>query len=104
MSFAPSLVPSRRQFLQLLAAAGVSTAAARVPVFRSRAQGTALFEEVPAGASGIAWVHENAMSADRYLPETMGPGVAFVDFDNDRWTDLFMVNSGRSDFYTPKAP
>jgi enediyne biosynthesis protein E4 len=104
MSFAPSLVPSRRQFLQLLAAAGVSTAAARVPAFRSRAQSAPLFEEVPAGSSGIAWVHENAMSADRYLPETMGPGVAFVDFDNDGWTDLFMVNSGRSDFYTPKAP
>ena len=104
MSFAPSLVPSRRQFLQVLAAAGLSTAAGRVPAFRSRAQAAALFEEVPAGSSGITWVHENAMSADRYLPETMGPGVAFFDYDNDGWMDIFMVNSGPSDFYTPKAP
>ena len=44
------------------------------------------------------------MSADRYLPETMGPGVAFFDYDNDGWVDIFMVNSGASDFYKPKAP
>jgi hypothetical protein len=63
-----------------------------------------MFEEIPAEASGIAWVHENAMSPDRYLPETMGPGVAFFDFDNDGWVDLFMVNSGAADFYSPRTP
>jgi enediyne biosynthesis protein E4 len=61
-----------------------------------------LFEEIPASASGLSWVHENAMSANRYLPETMGPGVAFFDFDNDGWMDIFMVNSGASDFYQPQ--
>ena len=101
---ASALTPSRRKFLRLLAAAGLSTASTRLPAFRSGAQGAPLFEEIAAGASGIAWVHENAMSPDRYLPETMGPGVAFCDFDNDGWTDIFMVNSGRSDFYQPKAP
>jgi hypothetical protein len=44
------------------------------------------------------------MSPNRHLPETMGPGVAFFDFDNDGWTDIFMVQSGQADFYTPKAP
>ena len=44
------------------------------------------------------------MSADRHLPETMGPGVAFFDYDNDGWVDIFMVNSGASDFYQPKTP
>jgi len=63
-----------------------------------------LFEEIPASASGISWVHENAMSTNRYLPETMGPGVAFVDYDNDGWMDLFLVNSGAADFYKPAAP
>jgi enediyne biosynthesis protein E4 len=102
---ASSVVPSRREFLRLLAAAGMSTAAARVPPFRSGLTAAApLFEEVPGSASGITWVHDNAMSPDRYLPETMGPGVAFCDFDNDGWTDIFMVNSGQSDFYHPKTP
>jgi hypothetical protein len=98
------MVPSRREFLRLLAAAGVSTAATRLPPLGSRAQASSIFEDVPASVSGISWVHENAMSPDRYLPETMGPGVAFCDFDNDGWTDIFMVNSGRSDFYKPAAP
>ena len=98
------LVPSRREFLHLLGLAGMSTATGASP-FRSRAQAAPpLFEEVPATASGITWVHDNAMSANRYLPETMGPGVAFFDFDNDGWADIFMVNSGASDFYQPKAP
>ena len=37
------------------------------------------FEEVPSKKSGITWVHSNAHSADRYLPETVGAGCAFFD-------------------------
>jgi enediyne biosynthesis protein E4 len=88
----------------LLGVAGASAAAGLVP-FRSRLLAAPpLFEEVPAGASGISWVHENAMSPNRYLPETMGPGVAFFDYDNDGWMDVFMVNSGACDFYQPPSP
>jgi hypothetical protein len=35
------------------------------------------------------------------LPETVGAGCAFFDYDNDGWMDIYLVNSGRSDFYTP---
>jgi enediyne biosynthesis protein E4 len=63
-----------------------------------------LFVEVPASASGIAWVHDNAMSARHYLPETLGPGCAFLDFDNDGWMDIFLVNSGPCDFWKPSKP
>jgi hypothetical protein len=62
------------------------------------------FEEIPPEKSGLLWVHENAMSPDRYLPETMGPGVAFLDYDNDGWMDIFMVQSGPCDFFKPKTP
>jgi hypothetical protein len=34
----------------------------------------------------------------------MGPGVAFVDFDNDGWMDIFLVNSGDADFFKPPKP
>ena len=61
------------------------------------------FEEVPAARSGIHWTHDNGMSPTRYLPESLGPGVAFLDFDNDGWMDVFLVNSGPSDFYRPTA-
>src|SRR6266571_7969300 len=63
-----------------------------------------LFEEVPASQSGITWVHENARSEKRYLPETLGPGCAFFDYDNDGWMDVYLVNSGPSDFFQPKKP
>ena len=97
MSFAPSLVPVTPSVPP--AARGRRRLdrgqASRRSTLRSRAQASPLFEEVPPAASGITWVHDNAMSPDRYLPETMGPGVAFCDFDNDGWLDIFMVNSGR---------
>ncbi len=59
------------------------------------------FEEVAAKKSGITWVHNNGHSPDRYLPETVGAGCAFLDYDNDGWLDIYLVNSGPSDFYTP---
>ena len=89
----------RRLVLAALGAAGTGLLLPR----RSRAAAP-LFEEVPPAASGIRWVHTNAMSPDRFLPETMGPGVAFLDYDNDGWMDLYMVNSGPCDFFKPKEP
>jgi enediyne biosynthesis protein E4 len=59
---------------------------------------------MPPSASGIEWVHENAMSPARYLPETLGPGCAFLDFDNDGWMDIYLVNSGPCDFWKPTKP
>jgi hypothetical protein len=94
--------PSRRAFLRALAAGGAALAVPRA--IASAAAAPPLFEEIPPSASGITFVHENAMSPERYLPETMGPGVAFLDYDNDGWMDVYIVNSGRSDFFTPKAP
>ncbi len=87
---------SRRHMLGMLGSAGLALRASTLP--------GPLFEEIPASASGIAWVHENAMSPQRYLPETLGPGVAFFDYDNDGWMDIYLVNSGPCDFFQPKTP
>src|SRR6185369_9024750 len=62
------------------------------------------FVEVTPQTSKITWAHDNAMSPDRYLPETCGAGGAFFDYDGDGWQDLFFVNSGASDFFTPTKP
>jgi hypothetical protein len=94
---------SRRGFLRL----GMAAGAAKVLNIHSRAQGTTnqpLFSEVLSSASGIHWVHENAMSESRFLPEALGPGCAFLDYDNDGWMDIFLVNSGPSDFWKPSKP
>ena len=38
------------------------------------------------------------------MPETAGPGCAFLDYDNDGWMDIYLVNSGNCDFYQPSKP
>lgn len=43
--------------------------------------------------SGIHFTHNNGAFGKKFLPETLGPGVAFIDYDNDGWPDIFLVNS-----------
>ncbi|HKU77921.1 MAG TPA: CRTAC1 family protein [Pyrinomonadaceae bacterium] len=62
------------------------------------------FAEVAPSQSKISWVHDNGRSELRHLPETCGGGGLFFDFDNDGWMDIYLVNSGPSDFYSPKTP
>jgi hypothetical protein len=62
------------------------------------------FEEIPPTMSGITWAHSAGKSAARYLPETTGPGCAFLDYDNDGWMDIYLVNSGKCDFFNPNPP
>jgi enediyne biosynthesis protein E4 len=49
------------------------------------------FEDVTR-ASGIHFVHNNGAFGKKWLPEAMGPGVAFLDYDNDGWQDILLVN------------
>ena len=98
---------TRRDFLQTAARAGLISAA--LPRLGGRIGAAApdespWFEEVPAWASGLTWVHENARSPQRFLPESLGPGCAFLDYDNDGWMDIYLVNSGPCDFYQPARP
>lgn len=53
---------------------------------------TARLTDITAPA-GITFVHNNGAYGDKLLPETMGGGVAFFDFDNDGDQDLLFVNS-----------
>ena len=62
------------------------------------------FSQVAPSASGISWVHTNGRSPEMYLPETTGAGCAFLDYDNDGWMDIYLVNGGACDFYNPNPP
>src|SRR5256886_3632240 len=42
--------------------------------------------------AGLRFVHNSGAFGKKFLPETMGPGVAFIDYDNDGWPDIFLVN------------
>ena len=97
---------SRRRFLQLLGAAGVGGGIWAPSLFSAAGAvaSTAAFEEISATASGIAWTHVSGRSPMAHLPETVGAGCAFVDYDNDGWMDIYLVNSGPCDFYEPSPP
>jgi len=59
------------------------------------AQPSVRFEDITR-AAGIHFMHNNGAFGKKWLPETMGPGVAFIDYDNDGWQDILLVNG--SDF------
>jgi hypothetical protein len=49
------------------------------------------FRDITAKA-GIHFVHNNGAFGKKWLPETMGPGCAFIDYDNDGYPDVLIVN------------
>lgn len=87
--------------LTLTANLASTTKAQRVPV---PVKSAVTFQEVHPKQSGITWIHNNAHSSERHLPETVGAGCAFFDYDNDGWMDIYLVNSGSADFFRPASP
>ena len=57
-----------------------------------RPSGAIEFTDVTAQA-GIRFKHNSGAVGKKYLPETLGPGCAFLDYDNDNWQDILLVNS-----------
>jgi len=43
--------------------------------------------------AGIRFKHNNGAFGKKYLPETNGSGCAFLDYDNDGWQDILLINS-----------
>ncbi len=95
--------PRRRTVLVIAGSGLAAILAASTEPGRADA-GKALFREVTPGESRIDWVHENARSRDRYLPETTGAGAALLDFDGDGWMDVYLVNSGPCELLPAARP
>ena len=57
-----------------------------------RPSGPIEFTDVTAQA-GIHFKHNSGAFGKKYLPETLGTGCAFLDYDNDGWQDILIVNS-----------
>ncbi len=75
---------------------GESSAYARTrPGFASRTEASSSspirFSDVTS-AAGIEFVHATGAFGEKWMPETMGSGVAVFDYDGDGWPDIFFVN------------
>jgi len=54
--------------------------------------------------AGIHFHHERAASGQKLYLETMGAGVAWIDYNRDGFLDAFFVNSGYTPFFHPEKP
>ena len=104
MDLRPRCLLSRRSLLRGAAGSALSLACGRGFGAQELAAAGSYFEEISPSRSGIHWTHTAGLSPEMYLPETVGPGCAFLDYDNDGWMDIYLVNSGPCDFYQPAMP
>jgi hypothetical protein len=75
-----------------LGAQALVVAAGAIVALIGVAQGqSALFEDATTRA-GITFVHRSGATPDKYMMETFGSGVAWIDVDNDGFVDLYFVN------------
>ncbi len=54
--------------------------------------------------SGITFVQDSTQTNEKYYLETMGTGVAWIDYDQDGLMDLYLVQSAATDAYKPPSP
>jgi len=81
---------NRREFL--ITAAGAAAATAAWPdAIGAQAQPSFRLVDVTAG-SGLLFQHHSGGFGQKLLPETLGSGCAFLDYDGDGWQDILVVN------------
>jgi hypothetical protein len=54
--------------------------------------------------AGITFLQDSTQTEEKLYLETMGTGVAWLDYDQDGLMDLYFVQSGPTDFYKPAKP
>ncbi len=83
-------LPPQEQSISATASPGLTPTP--TPGSALRPSGPVEFSDVTE-AAGLRFRHTSGAAGKKYLPETMGAGAAFIDFDNDGWQDIFLVNS-----------
>jgi len=85
---------NRRSFLRHTAGAGAAALLSPSTLFPLPPQPSLGFHFTDVTSSaGIRFRHNNGAYGGKLLPETLGPGCAFIDYDSDGWQDILLVNS-----------
>ncbi|PYU73727.1 MAG: CRTAC1 family protein, partial [Acidobacteria bacterium] len=83
---------NRRDFLFKAFGAGLATAAAPPWTFANPASSLGFRLTDVTNAAGIQFRHRSGAYGGKLLPETLGAGCAFLDYDSDGWQDILLVN------------
>jgi len=65
--------------------------------------GPIVFEDISEKAGLTQWTHTMGTPAKNYIIETKGSGVGLIDYDNDGWLDIYIVNGSTFDALSGKA-
>jgi hypothetical protein len=65
--------------------------------------GPVIFQDVAKAAGLTSWHHQAGTPEKRLILEAKGPGVCLIDYDNDGWLDIFLVNGSTYDALAGKA-
>ncbi|MCU1299148.1 MAG: ASPIC/UnbV [Acidobacteriaceae bacterium] len=92
---------------------GMSTAGAHAPVLDNQKRpitaggfvdkGPIVFRDVAAEAGLTVWQHTMGTPEKKFILETVGSGVALLDYDNDGWLDIYLVNGSTYDAISGKC-
>src|SRR6201997_3136493 len=92
---------------------GISSAGSFAPVYDAEKRpitaggfvtsGTVVFEDATRAAGLSGWQHVMGTKTKKYILETDGSGVGLIDYDNDGWMDIYLVNGSTYDALTGKA-
>ena len=83
----------RREFLYGTGAMGLATANLPFNPFANPTSSLGFHFTDVTGAAGINFKHNSGAFGGKLLPETLGSGCAFIDYDSDGWPDILLVNA-----------
>lgn len=65
--------------------------------------GPKIFEDIASQAGLTSWHHTVGTPAKQYIIESLGSGVGLLDYDNDGWLDIYLVNGSTYDALSGKT-